>query len=140
VLFRRLTVRTISTVVVFLLAPVLLAADRQSAATAKVIDPTEAIKLAKRLKVTVQFEIKSVGVSKDKEHWWLNSEPDWKDAKDFSVFVPKSTVEMYKAKKIIDPLKEFKDKTVQVSGYLEVRKVTTQLTLHDIADLKIIDK
>ena len=59
-----------------------------------------------------------MGMSKEKEHWWLNSEVDYKDGKNFTVFVPKSTVEKLKKAGVTDPEKTYKGKTLQVTGYL----------------------
>jgi hypothetical protein len=128
-------VRPLCIIAGLVLIPVVLADEPQG--TKKVIGPAEAIKLVKDQQVTVEFEIKSVGVSKEKEHWWLNSETDWKDGKNFSVFVPRSTVEAFKKNNITDPVKEFKGKSVQVTGYLSMHKTTTEVTLHELEHLKV---
>jgi hypothetical protein len=118
-----------------LLVPLVLADEPQG--SGKAIGPAEAIKLAKDREVMVEFLVKSVGVSKEKEHWWLNSETDWKDGKNFTVFVPKSTVEAYKKMNVTDPEKEFKGKTVLATGYLSMHKGTTQLALQEPEHLKV---
>ena len=107
--------RSLCLLVVLTVIPAALANEQ---GTDKVLDPAAAIKLAKDLKVTVKFEVKSVSSSKNKEHWWLNSEADYKDGKNFTVFIPKSMVEEFKKKSITDPEKAFKGKTLQVTGYL----------------------
>jgi DNA/RNA endonuclease YhcR with UshA esterase domain len=119
--------------------PVLLAENPQGLGK-KVIGPAEAAKMAKEAQVTVEMMIKAVGISKEKEHWWLNSETDWKDAKNFSVFIPKSVVEALKKTGVTDPDKQYKGRTVQVTGYLSVHKTTPEITLHEADQIKIIKK
>jgi hypothetical protein len=127
--------RSFSVIAGLLLLPVLLLADEPQAG--KVLGPAEAIKLAKEQEVTVEMQVKSVGISKEKEHWWLNSEVDYKDGKNFSVFIPKSTVEALKKAGVTDPDKAYKGKTVLVTGYLAVHNKTAEITLHAADQMKV---
>ena len=98
-----------------LLALSLLVTARAADPPAKPIAPAEASKKVDE-KVTVEMEVKSTG---GKEVAFLNSESDFKDAKNFTVFIPEAALEKFKKAKIEDPKTFYKGKTVRVSGTVE---------------------
>jgi DNA/RNA endonuclease YhcR with UshA esterase domain len=117
---------------VFVLSPVLVTADGPD----KPITPAEAAKKVNE-KVTVQFQVKSVGGT---TNGYLNSETDYKDAKNFTVFLPKETIEKFKEMKIDDPRAHFKDKTIQVSGTIMLYKEKPQIKVEAPDQIKIVEK
>ena len=116
--------------------PVVLAG--QQAGGGNTVTPDEAGKLARGQDVTVEMVVKSVGISKNKEHWFLNSQADWKDDKNFYVLIPKSVVEKLKAKDITDPEKAFPGKTIQVTGNVTIHFTTPQIILRSPDRLKVV--
>jgi DNA/RNA endonuclease YhcR with UshA esterase domain len=128
--------RLLAGIPILVLTTVLLANDSQEAGK-KVLTPKEAAKLAKESLVTVEMEVKSVAESVKKEHWFLNSEADYKDAKNFAVFIPKSVVEAFKKMGTTDVVKTYKGKTIQVTGFLAVHEGRPQITLLDTKSIKI---
>jgi hypothetical protein len=51
---------------------------------------------------------------------FLNSEEDFRDAKNFTVFLDKDALQKFKEAKIDDPAAHFKGKTVQVKGKVKL--------------------
>jgi DNA/RNA endonuclease YhcR with UshA esterase domain len=117
---------------IFVLSPVLVTADGPD----KPITPAEAAKKINE-KVTVEFRVKSVG---GVTNGYLNSETDYKDAKNFTVFLPKETIEKFKEMKINDPRAHFKDKTIQVSGTVMLYRDKPQINVEAPDQIKIVEK
>ena len=92
---------------------------------AKAITPAEAAKKVSE-KVTVEMEVKSTG---GRTNCYLNSEADYKDAKNFTVFIPEDSVAKFKAAKIEDPKVHYKGKLVRVTG--------TVTTVRDKPQIKV---
>lgn len=89
-------------------------------------------------KVTVQFEVKS---SRFKDGvCWLNSEKDFKDAKNFTIFIDRPTVTKLKEAKIEEPADHFKGKTVTVTGTVVKFKDSPQIKLAGPDDIKVVEK
>ena len=101
------------------------------------LTPAEAAKQAKKDQVTVEMTVQSVGIAKQGEHWWLNSEADYKDSKNLTVFIPRSTVERLKKNNITDPA-TYKGKTIQVTGVVELRGTRPEIILHRTEQIKIV--
>ena len=102
---------------------------------AKPLTPGEAAKKVNE-KVTVEMEVKSTGGG---SVWFLNSEADFKDEKNFTLFVPATTVEMFKKSKIEDHT-HFKGKTVQVTGTVTLYREKPQIKIEEPDQIKIIEK
>lgn len=119
-----------------IIVPVVLADEPQGSGKTP-IGPAQAAKLARQREVTVEMVVKSVGVSQGKERWWLNTEEDWKDGKNFTVFIPKGAVEGFKKMNITDPVEAFKGKTILATGYLAMHDKTPELVLHKADNLKV---
>ena len=114
------------------LVPVLFAAEPQVTA----ITPAEAAKKVNE-KVTVEMEVKSTG---GKDNWYLNSEESFKDDKNFTVFIPKDSVEKFKKNKIDDPAVAFKGKTIQVTGTVTLNKEKAQIKVEEPDQIKVLPK
>ena len=117
---------------VFVAVPVLLAADPQGTA----ISPAEAAKKVNE-KVTVEMEVKSTG---GKDNWYLNSEVSFKDDKNFTVMIPKDSVEKFKKNKIDDPDVTYKGKTIKVTGTVTLYREKPQIKVEDPDQIKIVTK
>jgi hypothetical protein len=112
--------------------PVLAATDRP----AKALKPAEAAGAVNK-KVTVEMEVKSSG---GKGPWFLNSEADFKDAKNFTVFLPKETAAKFKQAKIDDPAAQFKGKTIRVTGTVSLYRKRPQIRVEEPGQIRVVDK
>jgi DNA/RNA endonuclease YhcR with UshA esterase domain len=119
-----------------LLALVLSAAAWAADPPAKPIAPAEAAKKVNE-KVTVEIEVKSTG---GKEANFLNSEADFKDAKNFTVFIPEEALEKFKKAKIEDPKTFYKGKTVRVTGTVTLYREKPQIKVEDPAQIEVVEK
>jgi DNA/RNA endonuclease YhcR with UshA esterase domain len=116
----------------FLWLPLALAEDQP-----KPVGPAEAAKKVNE-DVTLQMEVKSAtlrgGVC------YLNSEEDFKDAKNFTVFIDKEALAKFKEAKIEDPAAHFKGKTVQVKGKVTLYRDRPQIKASGPDAIKVVDK
>ena len=116
-----------------LLALPALAADPP----AKPLSPAEAAKKVNE-KVTVQMEVKSTG---GKEVCFLNSEADYQDAQNFTVFLPREAMEKFKKAKIDDPAAHFKGKTIRVTGTVKLYRDKPEIVVNDPdKEIKVVEK
>jgi DNA/RNA endonuclease YhcR with UshA esterase domain len=103
----------------------------------KPVNPAEAAKKVNE-DVTLQMEVKSAtlrgGIC------FLNSEEDFKDAKNFTVFIDKEALAKFKEAKIEDPAAHFKGKTVQVKGKVTLFRERPQIKITGPDDIKVVDK
>jgi DNA/RNA endonuclease YhcR with UshA esterase domain len=105
-------------------------------APTKFISPAEATKKVGE-KVTVEMEVESTG---GKGPYFLNSEADFKDTKNFTIFIPKDAVEKFRKAKIDDPSSHFKGKTVRVTGTVSLYREKPQIKVEDPEQIKIVEK
>jgi DNA/RNA endonuclease YhcR with UshA esterase domain len=103
----------------------------------KPIGPTEAAKKVNE-EVTLQMEVKSAALRG--EVCFLNSEEDFKDAKNFTVFLDKDALAKFKEAKIDDPAEHFKGKTVQVKGKVTLYRDRPQIKLTGPDAIKVVEK
>jgi DNA/RNA endonuclease YhcR with UshA esterase domain len=108
---------------------------RADDASAKPITPAEAAKKVGE-KVTMEMEVKSLG---GRGPYFLNSEADYKDAKNFTVFIPTDAVEKFKKANIDDPSSHFKGKTVRVTGTVSLYREKPQIKVEDPEQIKIVE-
>jgi DNA/RNA endonuclease YhcR with UshA esterase domain len=104
---------------------------------AKPIGPAEAAKKVDE-EVTLQMEVKSAALREGV--CFLNSEEDFKDAKNFTVFLDKESLAKFKEAKIEDPAAHFKGKTVQVKGKVTLYRDRPQIKLSGPDAIKVIEK
>jgi DNA/RNA endonuclease YhcR with UshA esterase domain len=119
-----------------LFAIIVLGIARGDDTPTKPITVAEAVKKVNE-KVTVEMEVKSTG---GKGNCFLNSEADYKDANNFTIFIPKETKEKFEKVKIDDPQKHFKGKTVLVTGTVTLYQKKPQIKLEDPDQIKVIEK
>jgi hypothetical protein len=116
----------------FLWLPPTLAQDQP-----KPIGPAEAAKKVNE-EVTLRMEVKSAALRK--EVCFLNSEEDYKDAKNFTLFIDKEVLTKFKKARIEDPAAHFKGKTVQVTGKVTLYRERPEIKLTGPEALKVIQK
>jgi DNA/RNA endonuclease YhcR with UshA esterase domain len=120
---------------------VLLAAGPLAAGGApgdtKAIGPEEAARKVNET-VTVRMEVKSVGSSKSV--YFLNSKEDYKDEKNFTIFLPAETVKKFKEAKVDDLVKHFKGKTVEVTGKVILYREKPEIKVEELKQIKIVEK
>jgi DNA/RNA endonuclease YhcR with UshA esterase domain len=71
---------------------------------------------------------------------YLNSETDFKDSKNFTVFIDKDALAKFKEAKIEDPAAHFKGKPVQVKGKVTLHRDRPQIKLSGPEAIKVVDK
>jgi DNA/RNA endonuclease YhcR with UshA esterase domain len=103
----------------------------------KPLSPAEAAKKVNE-EVTLQMEVKSATLRNDV--CFLNSEADFKDAKNFTVFIGKKALAKFKEAKIDDPAAHFKGKTVQVKGKVTLYRDHPEIQLSGPDDIQVVEK
>lgn len=88
-------------------------------------------------KVTVEMEVKSTG---GKGSYYLNSEPDFKDEKNFTIFIPRNVSEKFKQAKIENPAEYFKGKTILVTGEVILYQKKVEIKIDEPEQIKIVEK
>jgi DNA/RNA endonuclease YhcR with UshA esterase domain len=114
-----------------------LAVTTATAADAdKPLAPAEAAKRVNE-KVTLEMVVKSTG---GKDNVFLNSEEDYKDAKNFTVFLPEDTVEKFKKAKIENPKEYYKGKTIRVTGTVTLFREKPQIKVENPDQVAVVEK
>jgi DNA/RNA endonuclease YhcR with UshA esterase domain len=103
----------------------------------KPLGPAEATKKVNE-EVTLQMEVKSANLRQGV--CFLNSEADFKDAKNFTVFIDKDALAKFKEAKIEDPAAHFKGKTVQVKGKVTLYRDRPEIKLTGPDAIQIVEK
>ena len=116
----------------FLWLSVALAADQPNP-----IGPAEAAKKVNE-DVTLRMDVKSAALREGV--CFLNSEEDFKDAKNFTVFIDKEALAKFNEAKIEDPAVEFKGKTVQVKGKVTLYRDRPEIKVIGPDAIKIVAK
>ena len=102
-------------------------------AGAKPLTPAEAAQKLD-MKVTVEFAVKSTGGNNNN---YLNSHADYKDAANFTIFIPKAALAKFAAAKIDKPIEYYKSKTIQVTGTVTLFEQKPQIRVEDPAQIKV---
>lgn len=100
------------------------------------ITPAEAAKKVNE-KVVVEMEVKSTG---GRENHYLNSEVDFKDAKNFTIFISKDLMEKFKKAGVDNPSTHYKEKLIQVTGTVVLEKEKPWIKVEEPDQIKIIAK
>jgi DNA/RNA endonuclease YhcR with UshA esterase domain len=88
--------------------------------------------------VTLQMEVKSASTKNGL--CFLNSEADFKDAKNVTVFIDKKAMEKFKEGKIEDPAAQFKGKTVQVKGKVTLHNEKPEIKVAGPDAITVVEK
>lgn len=102
--------------------------------------PITTAEAAKRVdkEVTLKMEVKSATLRG--EVGFLNSEKNFKDEKNFTIFLGSKTLDKFKDAKIDDPAAHFKGKTVIVKGKVTLHMDKPQIILDGPASIKIVEE
>ncbi len=100
------------------------------------ITPADAAKKVNE-KVVVEMEVKSTG---GRTNHYLNSEADFKDAKNFTVFVSKDHLDKFKKAGIENPSMHYKGKWVQVTGTVVLEKDRPMIKVDDPDQIQVVEK
>jgi DNA/RNA endonuclease YhcR with UshA esterase domain len=112
--------------------PRLIAADE-----AKPIGPAEAAAKVNE-QVTVEMEVKAATLRGSV--CFLNSEAEFKDPKNFTLFIDKDALAKFKEAKIDDPSAHFKGKLVRAQGKVVLYQNRPEIKLGGPDDIKIVEK
>jgi DNA/RNA endonuclease YhcR with UshA esterase domain len=102
-----------------------------------VIGPAEAAKKVNE-QVTLEMEVKSATLRGT--NCFLNSEKDFRDSKNLTLFIDKDALARFKEAKIDDPAAHFKGKTVRVEGKVVLYREKPEIKLSGPDDIKIVEK
>lgn len=116
--------------------PCLLIASVALAQESKPLTPAEAAKKLE-MKVTVELEVKSTGGNNNN---YLNSHADFKDAANFTIFIPKAALAKFAAAKVDKPFEYYKGRTIQVTGTVTLFEQKPQIKVEDPAQIKVVEK
>jgi DNA/RNA endonuclease YhcR with UshA esterase domain len=116
----------------FVSLPRLVAADE-----AKPIGPAEAAGKVNE-QVTVELEVKAATLRGSV--CFLNSEAEFKDPKNFTLFIDKDALGKFKEAKIDDAAAHFKGKIVRVEGKVVLFQNRPEIKLSGPDDIKIVEK
>ena len=100
------------------------------------LTPAEAAKKVDE-KVVVEFEVLSSG---GRNNQYLNSEEDYKNAKNFTIFISKDHLPNFKKGGIENPAVHYKGKFIQVTGTVELHEKKPQIKVEQPDQVKIIVK
>ena len=128
--------RTWAIVIALLLAPAVLRADDQAS---KPLTPAEAAKHVNE-KCTVEMEVKSTGKAGGGNAVFLNSEENYQDAKNFTVFLDKEALAKFKKAKIDDPAAHYKGKTVRVTGTVKLYRDKPEIAVAEPDQVQVVEK
>jgi DNA/RNA endonuclease YhcR with UshA esterase domain len=103
----------------------------------KPLGPAEAARKVNE-EVTLRMEVKSASLRKDV--CFLNSEEDFKDGKNFTLFIDKEALARFKKAKIEDPAAHFKGKTVQVKGKVILYRERPEIKVSGPDAITIVEK
>ena len=87
--------------------------------------------------VTVKVTVKSSNFLKDRDICFLNSKANHRDADNFTVVFKEKGLAAFKEKKIEDPAKHFKDKTILVTGKVEEYRDKLQIVVDKFDQVKL---
>ena len=106
--------------------------DKQAAIT-----PAEAAKKVKE-QVTVKLEVKSAALRNGVCS--LNSEEDFRDAKNFTIFIGKDGLKRFQDATVEDPAAHFKGKTVLVKGKVVLNRERPEIVVIDPGQITVVEK
>ena len=103
------------------------------------LEPISPANAAKKVgeKVVVRLEVKSSG---GRENKYLNSEEDFKDAKNFTIFISKDDLGKFKKAGIEKPDEHFKGKTIDITGTVVLNKDKPQITVTEPDQIVVVTK
>jgi DNA/RNA endonuclease YhcR with UshA esterase domain len=83
------------------------------------------------------MEVKSTG---GRSQRYLNSEPDYKSADNFTIFISKDVLPKFKDAGIKDPADYYKGKTIRVTGTVTVYDGEPRIEIEKPDQIKVVEK
>lgn len=124
-------IRSSFRVAVVLLLPVAAAGHvRAEEEKPKVVPLAEAAKHVDQT-VTVELTVQSSRLLAGRNICFLNSERDFRDAKNFTVVILREGLEKFKAANIADPAAHYQGKKIRVTGKVSLRDEKPQIRLEE---------
>ncbi len=106
----------------------------------KAITPAEAANKID-MDCLLEMKVQSASMDKNKSNMFLNSKSSFKEVGNFTVVVRAGANEKLKEKlKFQDPLKFFKDKTIQVKGKVSTYNDKPQIVVDGSAQLTVLEE
>lgn len=113
----------------------LAAQETEKTPADKPLTPQEALnKLDQR--VTVEMEVKSTGGNTAR---YLNSEADFRDPKNFAVYIPQAALLKFYQAQIPDPAQFYKGKTIRVTGVVALNRGRPQLRVDTPQQIQVVE-
>jgi DNA/RNA endonuclease YhcR with UshA esterase domain len=116
------------------LATPLVAQEKESTPADKPLTPQEALSKVDQ-KVTVEMEVKSTGGNTAR---YLNSEADFRDPKNFAVYIPQAALLRFYQAQIPDPAQFYKGKTIRVTGMVTLNRGRPQLRVDMPQQIQVV--
>lgn len=117
------------------LASPLAAQEAEKTPADKPLTPQEALgKVDQR--VTVEMEVKSTGGNTAR---YLNSEADFRDPKNFAVYIPQAALLKFYQAQIPDPAQFYKGKTIRVTGMVTLNRGRPQLRVDTPQQIQVVE-
>ena len=101
---------------------------------ARPITPDEALKRIDQ-KVTVAMEVKSTGGNTAR---YLNSQIDFRDEKNFAIFIPNIALAAFKQAGVEDPGVYYKGKSIVVTGMVALAQGRPQIRVENVSQIKVL--
>jgi hypothetical protein len=114
--------------------PLLLATTAFAQQAARPLTPDEALKRVDQ-KVTVAMQVKSTGGNTAR---YLNSEADFRNERNFAIFIPNIALAAFKQAGVEDPGVYYKDKTIVVSGTVVLSQNRPQIRVENVNQIKVV--
>lgn len=113
----------------------LAAQETEKTPADKPLTPQEALSKVDQ-RVTVEMEVKSTGGNTAR---YLNSEADFRDPKNFAVYIPQAAVLRFYQAQIPDPAQFYKGKTIRVTGMVTLNRGRPQLRVDTPQQIQVLD-
>lgn len=120
----------------FLIASIMTSTMTAFAADPSPITPAEAAKKVDE-KVVVEMEVKSSGGNRNQ---YLNSEADYEDEKNFTIFISKDHLDRFKKAGIESPAKHYLKKVIRVSGTVVLEQKKPRIVVTEPKQITIVEK
>ena len=106
----------------------------------KELKPISAEEAAKQVdkECLVEMQVKSIG--KSRSRYFLNSEANFRDGKNFTVFIDSDVLPKFKKAKIEDPATHYKDKTIRVKGKVLLYNNRPEIKVTGPEQIEVVDK
>lgn len=100
----------------------------------KPLTPQEALNRVDQ-KVTVEMEVKSTGGNTAR---YLNSEADFRDPRNFAIYIPQAALLRFYQAQIPDPAQFYKGKTIRVTGTVTLNRGRPQLRVDTPQQIQVV--